>query len=164
VNVQPRKSAVCVAISCGCTYKYPPLEQVPLRALIPSQPPEPLQQAKARNRPPVYAVLWGDGPFLYAGLRISTCPITHGRHKGKFAVTVDGNEHLQATKEMEVPSGDANDLLSPVAATEFRSVAGYIGYMVFSFRPELAVECSMLGRVFLSPSNTDARKVNATLA
>jgi hypothetical protein len=105
-----------------------------------------------------------DGPFLYAGLRISTCPITHGKHKGKFAITVDGNEYLQATKEMDVPTGDANDLLSPVAATEFRSVAGCIGYMAFSFRPELAVECSMLGRVFLSPSISDARKVNATLA
>jgi hypothetical protein len=34
----------------------------------------------------------------------------------------------------------------------------------FSFRPELAVECSMLGRDFLSPSITDARIVNATLA
>jgi hypothetical protein len=55
-------------------------------------------------------------------------------------------------------------LLSPIAATEFRSVAGCIGYMAFSFRPELAVECSMLGRVVLSPSITDARKVNATLA
>jgi hypothetical protein len=36
--------------------------------------------------------------------------------------------------------------------------------MASSFRPELAVECSMLGRVYLSPSITDARKVNATLA
>jgi hypothetical protein len=36
--------------------------------------------------------------------------------------------------------------------------------MAFSFWPELAVECSMLGRVFLSPSITDERKVNATLA
>jgi Reverse transcriptase (RNA-dependent DNA polymerase) len=72
-----------------------------------------------------------DGPFLYAGLRISTCPITHGKYKGKFAITADGNEYLQATKEMDVPSGDANDLLSQVAATEFRSVAGCIGYGFF---------------------------------
>jgi hypothetical protein len=105
-----------------------------------------------------------DGPFLYVGLRISTCPITHGKRKGKFAITVDGNEYLQATKEMDVPSGDANDFLSPLAATEFHSVAGCFAYMAFSFRPELAVECSMLGRVFLSLSITDARKVNATLA
>jgi hypothetical protein len=105
-----------------------------------------------------------DGPFLYAGLRIRTCPIMHGKHKGKYAITVDRNEYLQATKEMDVPSGDANDLLSPVAAAEFRPVAGCIGYMAFSFRPELAVECYMLGRVFLSPSISDARKVNATLA
>jgi hypothetical protein len=105
-----------------------------------------------------------DGPFLYAGLRTSTCPITHGKHKGKFAISVDGNEYLQATKEMGLPSGDANDLFSPVAATQFCTVAGCIGYMAYSFKPELAVECSMLGRVFLSPSITDARKVNATLA
>jgi hypothetical protein len=88
------------------------------------------------------------GPFLYAGLRIAICPIMHGKHKGKFAITVDGNEHLQATTEMGFPSGDANDFLSPVSATEFRSVAGFIGYMAFSFRPELAVECSMLGCAF----------------
>jgi hypothetical protein len=105
-----------------------------------------------------------DGPFLYAGLRISTCRIMNGKHKGKFEIPVDRNEYLQAPKQMSVPSGDANDLLSPVAATEFRSVVGCIGYMAFSFRPELAVECSMLGRVFLSPFITDASKVNATLA
>jgi hypothetical protein len=101
---------------------------------------------------------------LYASLRISTCPITHGKHKGKFASTVDGNEYLQATREMDVPSSGINDFLSPVAATEFRSVAECIGYMAISFRPELAVEGSMLGRVFLSPTITDGRKVNATLA
>jgi hypothetical protein len=72
---------------------------------------------------------------------------------------VDGKEYLQATKEIGIPSGDANDLLSPVAATEFRSVAGCMGYMAFSFRPELAIECSMLGSVSLCPSITDARKV-----
>jgi hypothetical protein len=88
----------------------------------------------------------------------------HGKHKGTFAITLDGNEYLQATNEMGVPPSDANDLLSPVAAAEFRSLAECIGYMDFSFRPELTVGCSMLGRVFLSRSNTDARKANATLA
>jgi hypothetical protein len=105
-----------------------------------------------------------DGPFLYAGLRTSTCPITHGKHKGKFAISVDGNEYLQATKEMGLPSGDANDLLSRVAATEFCTAAGCIGYLAISFRPELAVERPMLVHVFVSPTITDARKVNATLA
>jgi Reverse transcriptase (RNA-dependent DNA polymerase) len=70
-----------------------------------------------------------DGPFWYADFRISTCPITHGKHKGKVAITMDGGEYVQATKEMDAFSGDANDLLFPAAATEFRSVAGCIGYM-----------------------------------
>jgi hypothetical protein len=49
---------------------------------------------------------------------------------------------------MGVHSGDANGFPFPFAATEFRSVVGSIEYMAFSFRPELAVECSMLGHVY----------------
>jgi hypothetical protein len=90
-----------------------------------------------------------DAPFWYAGLCISTCPTMNGKHKGRFANTVDGHKYWQATKQMGVPSGDANNFLSPIAATEFRSARGCIGYRAFSFRPELLIERFMLGRVFL---------------
>jgi hypothetical protein len=64
--------------------------------------------------------------------------------RGSSPLQWTGTNIYKRQKEMDVPSGDANDLLSPVAATEFRSGAGCIGYMAFSFRPELAVDCSML--------------------
>jgi hypothetical protein len=47
--------------------------------------------------------------------------------------------------------------------TDFRSVVGSIGYMATAFLPGLAVEASMLGRLWLRPTVKAARKENATI-
>jgi Reverse transcriptase (RNA-dependent DNA polymerase) len=98
--------------------------------------------------------------FHYKGLRITTT-----WHKGEFEVTVDGMEYLDSTVQMPLPANrDDSSLLTPADATNYRSVVGSIGYMSSAFRPDIALETSLLGRVFQTPTVRDARKANAILA
>jgi hypothetical protein len=98
--------------------------------------------------------------FYYRGLRISTIGIDKD-----FEITVDGDEYLDSTLPMPLPKGlQASDHLAPHDITNFRSVAGFIGYMYSAFRPDPSLETSLLGRAFASPTLRDGRKANATLA
>jgi hypothetical protein len=67
--------------------------------------------------------------FHYKGLRISTIGIDKD-----FEITVDGDEYLDSTLPMQLPKGlHASDHLAPHEITNFRSIAGCIGYMSRSF-------------------------------
>jgi Reverse transcriptase (RNA-dependent DNA polymerase) len=100
--------------------------------------------------------------FHYKGLRISTVDRS-GDAAGEFEIIVDGDEYLDSLIPMIVPEGQHDLILSPSAATDFRSVVGCIGYLASSFRPDLALEASLLSRVFQCPTVRDAVKANATL-
>jgi hypothetical protein len=98
--------------------------------------------------------------FYYKGLRISTIGIDK-----YFEITVDGEEYLDSTLPMQLPKGlQASGHLAPHDITNFRSVAGCIGYISSAFRPDLSLEISLFGRDFASPTLRDARKANETLA
>jgi hypothetical protein len=99
--------------------------------------------------------------FHYKGLRVSTI---FGKETEYFVVSVDGDEYLENTLPMELPQlGQDAEYLSPKDATNYRSVAGCIGYMASAFRPDLSLEASLMGRTFLRPTLYDARKAHATL-
>lgn len=104
-----------------------------------------------------------DGAFYYKGLKVQTIWSQNDRINGKFEIVLDGNEYLDAILPMNVPSGENDSRLDAKQTTEFRSVAGCLGYMATAFRPELSVEGSVLGRHFLSPSIASAKKANAAL-
>lgn len=104
-----------------------------------------------------------DGAFYYKGLKIQTIWKQNDRINGSFEIVLDGNEYLDAVLPMKVPSGENESRLDAEQMTEFRSVAGCLGYMATSFRPELSVEGSILGRHFMSPSIASAKKANAAL-
>jgi hypothetical protein len=59
---------------------------------------------------------------------------------------------------------DDSSFLAPADVTNYRSVARCICYMASAFRPDLALETSLLGRVFQKPKVRDARKANAILS
>jgi hypothetical protein len=97
--------------------------------------------------------------FHYKGLRVTT-----DRTQEPFEIIVDGNEYLDSTVPMPIPKDAVDgDSLSPADASLFRSVVGCIGYMSMAFRPDLALETSLLGRVFSAPSVLHARKANSIL-
>jgi hypothetical protein len=99
--------------------------------------------------------------FHYKGLRISTVFKTDTT---SFSIVVDGDEYLDATIPMELPSlSDDSVHLPRLHTSYYRSVVGCIGYMASSFRPDLSLEASLLSRSFDQPTLTDARKANATL-
>jgi hypothetical protein len=92
--------------------------------------------------------------FHYKGLRVSTLWL-----KDRFEIVVDGDEHLDAVIPMAIsPTFSDDDTLSPIASTQYRSVAGCIGYMASAFRLNLALEASLLRRSFAIPTARDARK------
>jgi hypothetical protein len=97
--------------------------------------------------------------FHYKGLRYSTVYLADGT----FEVRVDGAEYIAALVLGAEPTGPDDAPLSPSAAVDYRSCAGCVGYVASSFRPDVAVECSMLGRTFTNPTNWDMRKVNNVL-
>jgi hypothetical protein len=104
------------------------------------------------------------GNFHYKGLRISTI-FPNGDRNLSFDVVVDGDEYMDSTLPMPVPLGLNDDNhLAPRDSANFRSVVGCIGYMASSFRPDLALEASILGRTFVTPTLRDARKANAILS
>lgn len=105
-----------------------------------------------------------EGPFIYAGLRISAISITKGAHKGIFSFDVDGDQYLNAALCMDGPNGHDDDFLAPGCIFQFRYVAGTVGYISCEFRTDLSIECSTLSQRFLNPTIGDAKKVNATLA
>jgi hypothetical protein len=103
------------------------------------------------------------GNFHYKGLRIST--ISSKNLDDCFEIMVDGDEYLDSTLPMPLPSLlKDDDKLSPGHATKHRSVVGCLGYMASAFRPEFALEASMLSRSFRTLTLRDARKANFLLA
>lgn len=82
---------------------------------------------------------------------------------GVFQITLDGDEYLDSLILMKIPVGKRDQKLSESEAKDFRSVAGCVGYIANAFRPELAYECSMLGRKFFSPTIEDAHVANDTI-
>lgn len=97
--------------------------------------------------------------FHYKGLRYSTVY----QKDGTFEVHVDGAEYVDALEFGEESGGPDDERLSPKDAIAYRSCAGCVGYVASSFRPDVAVECSILGRTFMNPTNWDMRKVNNVL-
>jgi hypothetical protein len=94
------------------------------------------------------------GSFHYKGLRVSMIPDDDG-----FKIVVDGDEYLKSAIPMVLPVGQQDDgVLNPLECTHFRSVAGCIGYMASSFRPDLSLEASLLGGSFAKPTVRDSRK------
>jgi hypothetical protein len=69
------------------------------------------------------------GSFHHKGLRVSTVP------RGKlFAIAVDGDEYLDCTVSIAIPANAIDTaVLSPSDITNFRSVAGCIGYIASAF-------------------------------
>jgi hypothetical protein len=63
-----------------------------------------------------------------------------------------------------VPSGEAEEPLLPAAVLEYMSVVGSVNYVASSFRPDVSVDASILGRAFARPTIRDSRKANAALA
>jgi hypothetical protein len=99
--------------------------------------------------------------FHYKGLRISS---VFSKTDQSFHVVVDGNEYLDSTIPMDLPNLPNDDsLLGPGDVPNYRSVVGGIGYIASSFRPDLSLETSVMGRTFDRPTLRDARKTNATL-
>jgi hypothetical protein len=97
--------------------------------------------------------------FHYKGLRVSTI-----WKDDIFEIVVDGDEYLDSAIAMTIPGGLTEDtVLAPQSATDFRPVAGTIGYVASAFRPDLSLEASLLGRVFSTPTVRDARKANSIL-
>jgi hypothetical protein len=99
--------------------------------------------------------------FHCKGLRIST---RFGKDGSTFEIVVDGDEYLDSTVAMSLKSYDGQSFISPVDFTNARSVAGCLGYMASSFRPDLSFEASLLGRSFARPTLFDTRKANVILA
>lgn len=94
----------------------------------------------------------------YKGLRVRTV--------GKdniFELTLDGDEYLDATETMKIPDDNDDQLLPFTERTDFRSVADCIGYCAQAFRPELALESTLLGRHFLAPTIRHAKIANQIL-
>jgi hypothetical protein len=72
------------------------------------------------------------GNFHYKGLRVSTVYSRDFEAKS-VEIIVDGDEYLDSTLPMSVPSVLCDgDLLPPADVTNYRSVVGCIGYMCFS--------------------------------
>jgi hypothetical protein len=97
--------------------------------------------------------------FHYKGLRISTVS-SRGSHDDSFEIVIDGDEYLDCLLPMEVPAGNGDERLVPSTAVDFMSVVGYINYVASAFRPDVALEASILGRAFVHPTIRDARKAN----
>lgn len=100
--------------------------------------------------------------FHYKGLRVTTVWDDDDANK-VFYITLDGDEYLDSLILMEIPVGEDCQELSQAEAKDFRSVAGCVGYIANAFRPELAYECSMLGREFFSPTVGSAKIANDTI-
>jgi hypothetical protein len=99
------------------------------------------------------------GTFHYKGLRVTTI-----QTNDVFEIVVDGDEYLDSTVPMVLPSGLHDDaMLPPADITNYRSVAECIGYRASAFRPDLALEASLLGRSFVTPTVRNARKANSVL-
>jgi hypothetical protein len=98
----------------------------------------------------------------YKGLRVSAVSRAGGG-PGEFEIVVDGDEYVDSALPMTIPSGPWDADLAPAAPTDFRSVAGCIGYVVSFFRPDLSRDASLLSRTFTRPTVNDAVKENATL-
>jgi hypothetical protein len=101
--------------------------------------------------------------FNYRGLRVTTVNVGN-KNSNEFELVVDGDEYLDCLVGMNVPSGEAEEPLLPAAALEYMSVVGSVNYVASSFRPDVSVDASILGRAFARPTIRDARKANATLA
>jgi hypothetical protein len=95
----------------------------------------------------------------YKGLRYG--PVY--QRDSTFEVPVDGAEYVDALEFGEESGGPDDERLSPKDAIAFRSCAGCVGYVAPGFRPDVAVECSILGRTFMNPTNWDMRKVDNVL-
>jgi Reverse transcriptase (RNA-dependent DNA polymerase) len=100
--------------------------------------------------------------FHYKGLRITTVD-RQANGTGFFEIVVDGEEYLDSLLPMDIPTGNGEDLLTAQDATNYMSVVGCINYVASAFRPDVAVEASVLGRAFARPTIRDAKKANATL-
>jgi Reverse transcriptase (RNA-dependent DNA polymerase) len=98
--------------------------------------------------------------FRYKGLCVST---VFKDEQTVFEINVDGDDYLAFCRTMDVPLGEATDLLPPLSMTDYRSVVGTIGYASSEFRPDLAWEASSLSRQFVTPTILDAKRANAAL-
>ena len=101
--------------------------------------------------------------FFYKGLKVSVMHHYSGKLKGNFEILLDGNDYLDSVLKMNEPSGPDERFLNPKESTEFKSVAGCVGYMASAFRCDLSVETSMLGRSFFAPTVNCAKKANAVV-
>jgi hypothetical protein len=77
-----------------------------------------------------------DGPFSHA-MRVFVLLLARLASKSQEKVLLYSGRELNfaSNNGMCVISGEANEFLSPIAATEFHSVAGCIGYMEFHSGP-----------------------------
>jgi hypothetical protein len=50
-----------------------------------------------------------------------------------FETNVDGDDYLASCRTMNVPLGEDTDLLPPQSMTDYRSIAGTIGYASSAF-------------------------------
>lgn len=101
--------------------------------------------------------------FYYKGLRVKTIWVLGIENSWTFYVTLEGDEYLEAAMTVNVPKGYPSQRLNPADTTNFRSVAGCIGYCSNSFRPDLSLECSMLGCLFFEPTIANAILAKAVL-
>jgi hypothetical protein len=70
-------------------------------------------------------------------------------HANRLFELVDGGNYLDGTVTMMIPSGLCNEeFLPPAGVVNFRSVAGCMEYIANAFRPDLALEASLLGHAF----------------